>query len=149
MIQKTAREEIDFRALAEFRYALRKFQAFSETAAEGAGLTPQQHQALLAITGFGGSGGLSVGHLAERLLVRHNTAAELVNRLEAAGLAARGADEEDARRAPVQLTPEGRRRLRRLSRSHLAELRVIRPVLKELLEQVDAVNRESGPFANR
>jgi hypothetical protein len=41
----------DYTALADFRHALRQFLAFSEQAATTCGLTPQQHQALLAIAG--------------------------------------------------------------------------------------------------
>lgn len=128
--------EVDYRLLAELRYALRRFQAFSEDAAAAAGLTPQQHQALLAIKGYADERGLSVGALAERLLVRHNTAAELVNRLERAGLVQRHVDPTDARRVFLQLLPDGERRLRALSTAHLAELRSVGPRLRALIEQM-------------
>jgi hypothetical protein len=72
---------VDYEALARFRYQLRRFLSFSETAANKAGLTPQQHQALLAIKGFSSVAPLSVGELAEFLLVRHHTAVELVDRM--------------------------------------------------------------------
>src|SRR4051812_39011117 len=71
----------DYEALAGFRYQLRLFLAFSETAARKAGLSPQQHQALLAIKGLAGSSPASVGDLARFLLIRHHTAVELINRM--------------------------------------------------------------------
>jgi DNA-binding MarR family transcriptional regulator len=71
-------QAVDYEALAQFRFRLRRFLSFSETAARNAGLTPQQHQALLAIKGFSSAEPVSVGELAEFLLVRHHTAVELV-----------------------------------------------------------------------
>ncbi len=130
--------DVDYRSLAELRYALRRFQAFSEEAAAAAGLTPQQHQALLAIKGFADERGLSVGTLAERLMIRHNTATELVNRLERAGLVQRQADAADARRVSLHLMPEGERRLRALSAVHLAELRSVGPKLRRLIDVLPA-----------
>jgi DNA-binding MarR family transcriptional regulator len=137
------RGEPNFRALAEFRYALRKFQAFSEVAASGEGLTSQQHQALLAIKGFGGDAGLSVGKLAERLLVRHNTAAELVNRLESVDLARRVVRAEDARVAHVVLTARGQLKLRKLAETHVAELQMAQPGLRSLLRLLGRLPRIS------
>ena len=91
-------QEVDYVGLAGFRYAVRRFLAFSNAAAADAGLTSQQHQALLAIKGFGGTDGLSVGDLAERLLIRNHTAVELVDRLMRAGLVERSHDPTDRRR---------------------------------------------------
>ncbi|MGY3405960.1 DNA-binding MarR family transcriptional regulator [Bradyrhizobium sp. GM5.1] len=73
--------EADYGALAQFRYQLRTFLAFSEAAAQSAGLTPQQHQALLAIKGLAAPDGASVGDIARFLLIRHHTAVELVDRM--------------------------------------------------------------------
>ena len=121
--------EVDYAALAELRYAIRKFLAFSESTAAKAGLTAQQHQALLTIKGVGGPNGLPVGALAERLLVRKHTAVELVDRLEQATLVTRSADPADGRRVLVTLTPEGERRIAALSRAHLDEWNVMGPAL--------------------
>jgi hypothetical protein len=41
--------QLDYQRLAEFRYHLRAFLKFSERAAAQTGLSPQQHQAMLAI----------------------------------------------------------------------------------------------------
>jgi DNA-binding MarR family transcriptional regulator len=71
----------DYTALAAFRYLIRSFLDFSEVKAKEAGLTPRQHQALLAIKGYGRGGPIAVHELAERLKIRHNTAVELANRL--------------------------------------------------------------------
>jgi len=131
---RSASDAVDYEALAQFRYELRKFQAFSKSAAHEAGLTPQQHQALLTIRGFSSRDPVSVGDLAEFLLIRHHTAVELVDRMSKLGLLSRIADRADARRALVKLTKEGERRLRKLSRIHLAELRAIGPALTKILK---------------
>ena len=127
-------DAVDYEALARFRYELRKFQAFSKTAANKKGLTPQQHQALLSIRGFSSRDPISVGDLAEFLLIRHHTAVELIDRMTKLGLLSRIVDETDGRRVLVKLTKEGGRRLRELSRIHLEELRAIGPTLAKILK---------------
>ena len=123
----------DYRLLSEFRYQLRRFLEFSEAAAARAGLTPRQHQALLAIKGAPECAIPSIGHLAERLRIRHHSAVELVDRLAEAGLITREPDPEDRRRVRLKLTPSADERLARLSADHLAELNRLRPALLELL----------------
>lgn len=125
---------VDYQALAQFRYQLRKFLSFSEAAAHKAGLTPQQHQALLAIKGFSRAEPVSVGDLAEFLLIRHHTAVELMDRMTKIGLLCRIVDEADGRRVLVKLTKEGERRLRKLTKIHLEELRAIGPTLTKILK---------------
>jgi DNA-binding MarR family transcriptional regulator len=124
---------VDYEALARFRYELRKFQAFSQSAAKRVGLTVQQHQALLAVRGFSGKGPISVGELANYLLIKHHTAVELVNRMTRLKVFSRSVDGADGRRVLVSLTSEGERRLHTLSRIHQEELRAIGPALAELL----------------
>ena len=131
---RSASDAVDYEALAKFRYELRKFQAFSKAAAHKAGLTPQQHQALLIIRGFSSRDPVSVGDLAEFLLIRHHTAVGLVDRMSKLGLLIRIVDQADARRALVKLTKDGERRLRKLSRIHLEELRAIAPALTKILK---------------
>ncbi len=100
---------VDYQALARFRYQLRLFLAFSETAARKAGLTAAaasgaaRDQGLLA-----GPAPASVGDLARFLLIRHHTAVELVNRMAKLGLLSRLIDGDDGRRVLVQLTTKGR-----------------------------------------
>jgi DNA-binding MarR family transcriptional regulator len=137
-MSETEQTRVDYAALAELRFAIRKFLAFSEAAAARADLTPQQHQALLTVKGFGADAGLSVGGLAERLLVRQHTAVELVDRLEQANLVGRSADPSDGRRVLVKLTPEGERRLAALSSVHLDELHVIGPALVAIIAGLGA-----------
>lgn len=134
----------DYELLADFRYALRKFAAFSESAVAGLDLMPQQHQALLAIKGTRkgapGRRGLYVGEIADRLLIRPHTAAELVGRLARLDLVSREADPEDGRRVEVVLTAKGERMLENLSASHLEELHAMRPLLTRLLARMGADN---------
>jgi DNA-binding MarR family transcriptional regulator len=128
--------EAEYQALAEFRFALRSFLVFSETAAEAAGLTPQQHQALLAIKGYPGRDQVTVSELAERLLIRHHSAVELIDRLSRGGLIVRKPDPVDRRRVYISLTPKATRKLRTLSAAHLEELRQLGSVLPGLLERL-------------
>ncbi len=125
-----------YRTLAAFRHGLRQFLAFSEEAARAAGLPPQQHQAILAIKGHASGEAMSVGDLAEHLLVRHNSAVELVNRLVRARLVTRVADKEDRRRVTLALTAKAEKILAALSVAHLAELRRSGPLLVELVERI-------------
>ena len=122
------------------RGPLRQFLVFSERAARGAGLTPGQHQALLAIKGFpqGDEGeGISVGALAERMQIRHHSAVGLVDRLARRGLVRRDRSPRDARRVLLGLTMSGERLLAQLSGTHREELRRLRPHLTGLLERLD------------
>jgi DNA-binding MarR family transcriptional regulator len=128
-----AMRESDYAALAQFRYQLRTFLAFSEAAAQRADLTPQQHQALLAIKGFGGGAAVSIGDVARFLLIRHHTAVELMDRMAKLKLIAREADPQDARRVLVKLTARGEQKLRSLSQIHLDELRAATPALSRVL----------------
>jgi DNA-binding MarR family transcriptional regulator len=125
-------------ALAEFRYQLRRFLHFSEGAARAAGLEPQQHQLLLALRGLDGGGEVTIGGLAERLVLRHNSTVELVNRMARRGLVCRMRAPEDHRRVLVHITARGGRVLERLSRHHLSELRSAGPQLIRALESVVA-----------
>ncbi|GAN78068.1 MarR family winged helix-turn-helix transcriptional regulator [Acidisphaera rubrifaciens] len=128
----------DYEALAAFRHALRRFAAFSETEARAIGLTSQQHQALLSIKGMPRESahqeGVSVADLAAHLIIRPNTAVELVDRLVGAGLVTRQDDPADGRRTLVALTPRADALLRDLSMIHREELRAIRPTLLRLLD---------------
>ena len=124
---------VDYEALARFRYQLRKFLAFSESAANKAGLTPQQHQALLTIKGFSSPDPISVGDLAQLLFIRHHTAVELMDRMTKLGLLKRIVDEDDSRRVLLKLTRKGELRLRTLSKIHFEELRSASPALSRIL----------------
>jgi len=109
---------------------------FSEAAAREAGVSAQQHQALLSIKGSPTSE-LSVQELSDRLLIQHNSTVELVDRLVQRQLAIRRVDADDRRRVKITLTPKSERLLKRLSAVHLKELQAIRPALLDLLLQLD------------
>jgi DNA-binding MarR family transcriptional regulator len=126
----------DYEALSEFRYLLRRFLGFSEQAANAAGLTSRQHQALLAIKGFPDANGLTIQGLAERLCVRHHSAVELVDRLAESALVMRCPDPRDRRRVLLRLSSLAERRLARLSATHLEELQRLRPALRQILDLV-------------
>lgn len=128
-------DEESYRALAGFRYELRRFLHFSENAARGAGLTPQQHQALLAIRAAG-EGGMLVGELAERLLLRPHSASELAARLQRQNLAIRAHDAADRRQVRLRLTAHAAEILTSLSVAHRAELQRSGPMLQGLLEKL-------------
>ena len=109
--------DADFRAQAEFRYAMRRFMHFSEESARAAGITPQQHLLLLAVRGHPSYPAVNITEIAEHLQVRHHSASLLVDRAvnrkvgqerqEPAPLLYRVQDSTDRRRALVSLTPEG------------------------------------------
>ena len=126
----------DYHTLASFRAALRRFLRISEDLAHGLGLTPQQHQAMLAIRGFPGEQPPTVGDLAMRLQVNHNSAVGLVTRLTKQGYARRENSREDRRRMHVKLTPKGQGILDKLTEAHRSELRHIGPEITRLLTEL-------------
>jgi DNA-binding MarR family transcriptional regulator len=126
----------DYEVLAEFRYLLMRFAAFSEQAAHAAGLAPRQHQALLAIKGYPGGGKTTIGELAERLGIRHHSTVGLVDRLVRRGYLVRRADPRDRRRTFLSLTAAGEQALADLAAAHRRELRRVAPLLKSLLARL-------------
>jgi len=124
----------DYRRLAAFRLTLRRFMARAEANARAAGLTAQQHQALLSIKGgYPRRREVTIGDLAEHLLLKNHSAVELVGRLAKAGLVIRGPSPEDRRRICLRITEKGERVLRRLSQSNLRELRAAQAMMQTLL----------------
>ena len=128
--------DTEYEALATLRYALRRFLRFSEEAAHEAGLTPQQHQALLAIKGFKEGKPMTIGELAERLQIRHHSTVGLVNRLSAEGLVARKPSEIDRRQVHLALSARGESVLEKLSARHKEELRRAGPEIQRLLQKL-------------
>jgi DNA-binding MarR family transcriptional regulator len=127
----------DYETLAAFRHGLRRFLAFSEDAAKRSGLTAQQHQAILAIKGHGADEPMTVGDVADHLLIRHHSAVELIDRLVKAELVDRTESEGDRRRVVVTLTPKAEAILSDLSATHLEELKRSRTLLVQLLERLE------------
>lgn len=136
MKAKEALSDADYRTLAEFRHAIRRFAVFSENEAAAHGLTPQQHQALLVIRAAG-KDEATVGLVADRLILKPHSATGLIDRLEALGLLRRRESAEDRRRAILTLTPRACRQLAALTAIHRQELQRLRPVLGTIMAQLD------------
>jgi DNA-binding MarR family transcriptional regulator len=130
----------EYQQLEEFRFQIRRFLTFSEIAARDSGLEPQQHQALLALKAMPASFLPTIGHLADRLLLKHHSAVELIDRLQTLGLVTREANRDDARQVLVHITARGKRILHRLSLAHRIELEETGPKLTAILR---AINRKT------
>ena len=123
-------------AMAEFRYALRRFLHFSETSAETQGISAQKYQLLQVVEAASAAGRVTISTIAERMVLRHNSAVELVDRAERLGLVQRLRDETDLRRSIVVLTEVGQRMLMQLAAAHLAELERAGPAMMEALARL-------------
>jgi|KBSMisStaDraftv2_1062788.scaffolds.fasta_scaffold595458_2 DNA-binding MarR family transcriptional regulator len=127
---------VDYEALAQFRYRLRLFLAFSDMKAKDAGVTSQQYQALLAIRGLSSQTPMFVGELSRLLLIKHHTAVELVDRMVKLGLLKRMVDAQDKRRVLVTVTKRGQLLLRKIAAIHFKHLgsssRLLRKISKLL-----------------
>jgi len=110
------------RELAEFRFQLRQFLSFSEISSERHGIQAQQYQLLQVIAAAPSGQPASVSYLADRMVLRHNSTVELVDRAERAGLVRRHTDERDLRRSIIKLTRTGEQLLRMLVSEHVQEL---------------------------
>ncbi len=127
----------DYQRLATFRHALRQFLRFSEEAARAEGLTPSQHQLLLAVRGRPHPDPPTISELADLLQLRVHSTGELARRAAAAGLVEIGTDPDDHRRQHVELSKQGEDVLRALSVMHREELRRIRTHISSLIENLD------------
>jgi DNA-binding MarR family transcriptional regulator len=145
-MRRPGTKAIDYSALADLRYEIRRFLNFSAVAARAAAVEPQQHQALLAIKGRPSGFGTTVGVLAERLQIRHHSAVELSRRLEARGWLRRSRSGPDRREVQLRLTPRAERLLAKLSLAHRdelrnAELRLIRALSRAVARRPDPRRR--------
>jgi DNA-binding MarR family transcriptional regulator len=113
----------DYEELLGFRTALRQFMRWSEEQAKAVGLTPAQHQLLLAIKGHPGDTAPTIGELSDYLVSKHHSVVELIDRAVDAGLVERRRDEQDHRIVHLVLTSLGEERIEELSRLHLEELK--------------------------
>ena len=130
--------------LAEFRFQLRKFLSFSEVASEACGIAAQQYQLMQVIGALPPGQSASISYLAERMILRHNSTVELVDRAERAGLVQRRDDEKDLRRSLVQLTPNGKSILTKLVAQHIEELTGRAAAIMSSLHKVTGVGEESA-----
>ena len=128
--------QTEYETLADLRYSLRQFLHFSEEAAHRAGVAPQQHQALLAIKGFPGGRGITIGELAERLQIRHHSAVGLVDRLVKKQFVKREHHGGDRRQVYLVLTELGDQTLENLSAAHKEQLSRIGPHIESLLKRL-------------
>jgi DNA-binding MarR family transcriptional regulator len=122
----------DYQRLLEFRTGLRRFLRWSEQLAASAGLTPMQHQLLLAVRGHPDPAGPTISDVAGYLLVRHHSVVQLADRAEAGGLLRRVRDDQDGRVVRLRLTDDGARRLEGLVAATTAELARVGPTLSSL-----------------
>lgn len=135
--RRTVSDE-DYARLLTVRTRLREFEHWSAGQAAGHGLTPSQHQLILAVRGHSGDGGPTIGDIASYLMIRHNTAVELVNRAQELGLLHRNRDAADHRVVRLTLTTDAQRRLRALSENHIDELSRLTPLLESLIRDLGA-----------
>jgi len=130
-------EETDYRRLLQFRTGLRRFLHWSEEQAEKVGLTPAQHQLLLAVRGHDGDQGPTIGEVAGYLMLRHHSAVGLIDRAVRAELVERREDPGDRRVVRLRLTAAGGRILQQLSALHLEEIRRLAPSIQEIAHGLD------------
>ncbi|MGA3251265.1 MAG: helix-turn-helix domain-containing protein [Paraburkholderia sp.] len=116
----------NFEQLSEFRYQMRRFERFSEQAAQSEGITPLQYLLLLHIKGYPERDWATIGELAERLQAQHHGVVALVSRCEALDLVRRKISETDRRQVEVHLLTAGEQVLSRLAEMHRAELKSLR-----------------------
>ena len=131
----------DYQRLLAFRTKLRQFMQWSEAEAEAQGVTPAQHQLLLAVWGSATPGGPTISEVSEGLLLKHHSTVGLVDRAEQAGLLERRPDPTDGRVVRLRITRKGAAVLRKLSASHLDELCRLAPALRAL-DRVDVSVRD-------
>ncbi|MDQ1697797.1 MAG: hypothetical protein QOJ03_3150 [Frankiaceae bacterium] len=136
-------QDADFQALLAFRTALRKFNHWSEEQAKAVGLTHAQHQLLLAVKGHLGPKAPTIGDVADYLLLRHHSAVELVNRVQAGGYLERQRDLIDGRVVRLLLTQRGEDCIDQLTQLHIAELSQLAPLLAHV---VSSESLQHGPL---
>jgi DNA-binding MarR family transcriptional regulator len=139
--RKAGLSDVDYAALGEFRRAIREFLAVSQDGAQDHGLTSQQHQALLAIRAHSGPEPMTIGELAERLMIKSHSAVGLVSRLEERDLMRRRPSREDRRKALLELRPKGAEILEAISLRNLRQIGHAAEALEGLVETVRRLDR--------
>ena len=130
-------DDADYQRLLQFRTGLRRFLRWSEEQAEKAGLTPAQHQLLLAVRGHEGERGPTIGDVAGYLLLRHHSAVGLVDRAVKAGFLERHEDPQDRRIVRLRLTQRAAQTLQKLSAAHLEEIQRLAPRIRDLTQGLE------------
>jgi DNA-binding MarR family transcriptional regulator len=131
-----AGQQPNYKAMAEFRYQIRRFLRFSENAARQAGIEPQQHQLLMAVKGLPEDQKPTIGVLAERMQLQHHSTVELIDRLVDRGFLCRLRATDDRRQVLVKLTADGEMFLEKLAVHHLHELQSVGPTLVKVLHSL-------------
>jgi DNA-binding MarR family transcriptional regulator len=139
-----ALSQTNYERLLALRSGLRRFLHWSEEQARASGLTPAQHQLLLAIAGHPGPAGPAIGEVAEYLALRHHSAVGLVDRAAAAGLVIRQPDEHNHSVIRLALTESGLEKLDRLTEAHVRELKQLAPAMRTLWEALDTRQEPPG-----
>ena len=134
----------DYRALAEFRYQIRRYLAFGEQAIKAAGLRSRQYQLLLALKGLPEGMEATITNIADRLGIRHHSAVELVNRLEKRGFVRRQRSDVHRSFVFVLITKEGETVLQKLVASRKADLQIAGPILAKALATLTKQNARRG-----
>lgn len=143
-------EQTDFEHLLELRAGLRRFLRWSEQQAHAAGLTPAQHQLLLAIRGHPDPAGPTIGEIADYLVLRHHSAVGLVDRAVASGLVERKPDPKNSSAVRVTLTAAGLAKLDTLSEAHVQELSHLAPTMRALWDALEHADGDAPhPAARR
>jgi uncharacterized protein YeaO (DUF488 family)/DNA-binding MarR family transcriptional regulator len=148
-VNRVALSDEVYARLLGLRSGLRHFERWSEQQAQAAGLTPAQHQLLLAIRGHSDPRGPTIGDVADYLLLLHHSVVGLIDRADAAGLVTRTRDDEDHRVVRLHLTTDGAQRLEALSALHLEELKRLAPQLPGAWEGLAPVQRAHGFVGSR
>jgi DNA-binding MarR family transcriptional regulator len=134
----------DYRAIAAFRFHIRQYLDFSNSAARSAGLDPKQYELLLAIKGLPEGTVATIGVVAEQLYLRHHSAVELVNRAEKRGFVRRSRISKGRTYVLVELTAKGERIINRVVALRLKELRRAGPVLVDILSTLAPTKKGRG-----
>ena len=141
--------QADFERLLQLRTGLRRFLRWSEQQAKAVGLTPAQHQLLLAVRGHPDPAGPTVGEVADYLVLRHHSASELIDRAVGAGLVVRNADPSNGSVVRITLTPAGTDKLEALSEVTLEELSHLVPTMGALWQALEQPGRATPHPAAR
>jgi DNA-binding MarR family transcriptional regulator len=139
----------EYRALAELRYRIRHFLHEGDAVAQAAGLEPQQYLLLLMIRGLPRGEEATIQTLAERLVLKHHSAVELIDRLETHGYVRRSRGRDDRRRVMVSLLPRGERLLEQVARHRIGELRANGQALVRAIEQLLEKAPQATPRATK
>ena len=149
MARHSSSHDPDYRAMAEFRYQIRRFLRFSEDAARAASIEPQQYLMMLALKGMPPGVRARIGELAERLQIQHHSTVELADRLASRGLVRRRRGETDRREVLLDLTPKGDKVLRQLAIHHRDVLRQSAPALVGALRKLVGTHGRSNGHVPR